>query len=112
MGIFDFLKGEKKGNKSKYFDVNYEELLSFERKLDSLSDPDDNLYDYPYWYSFIKERATSGWSDKTNKSEDQFVQELVFGHSDEYSKRFLTETLEEKSFLFSLELSVMEQYMI
>jgi hypothetical protein len=98
MGIFDFLKGEKKGNKSKYFDVDYEELLSFERELDSLSDPDDNLYDYPYWYSFIKQRATSGWSDKTNKSEDQFVQELVFGHSDEYSKRFLTETLEEKSF--------------
>lgn len=98
MGIFDFLKGEKKGNKSKYFDVDYEELLSFERELDSLSDPDDNLYDYPYWYSFIKQRATSGWSDKTNKSEDQFVQELVFGHSDEYSRRLLTENLEEKSF--------------
>jgi hypothetical protein len=98
MGIFDFLKSKKTRNKSKFFEIDYEELLSFERKLDSLSDPNNNLYDYPYWYSFIKGRAISGWSNKKNISEDQFVQELVFGHADEYSKRFLSSKFEEKKF--------------
>ena len=98
MGIFDFLKSKKTRNKSRFFEKDYEELLSFERKLDSLSDPNNNLYDYPYWYSFIKRRAISSLSNKKNKSEDKFVQELVFGHCDEYSKRFLNGALEEKKF--------------
>ena len=42
---------------SKFFDFNCDELLEFESKLSSLSNPSDDLYDYPYWYGMIKQRA-------------------------------------------------------
>ena len=31
-----------------------DELVEFEDKLSNLSDPSDDLYDYPYWYGMIK----------------------------------------------------------
>ena len=60
-----------------------------------MSDPNDGLYDYPYWYSFIKGRAEGArLSSYQNKKEE--YESYVFGHADEYSKRLINDTIEEK----------------
>lgn len=79
--------------------VNYEheELIKFKKKLEDLSDPNDNLYDYLYWYSFVKQRAESilNTVDPHHKDEEN-LKDWVFGHADEYSKRLINESVEQK----------------
>ena len=100
MGLFDFFRSEKKRNKSKFFDHDYDELIDFEISLDSLNTQalidgvESSLYDYPYWYSFIKGRAEG--TVFQNRSEDQYVKEFVYGHSNEYSKRLQDSSRDEK----------------
>ncbi len=77
---------------SKHFPFRPDELKEFEEKLSSLSDPSDDLYDYPYWYGMVKQRAEL---DK-DKDVNLKVPELIWGHCDEYSKRLIDETIENK----------------
>ena len=84
-------------NVSIYFEVDYEEILSFEKELESLTKPNDELYDYTYWYSFVSGRASNIRNSEKDKSDTQLLQDLIFGHSDEYSKRFIEASSKEKS---------------
>ena len=84
-------------NVSKYFKVDYEEILSFEKELESLTKPNDQLYDYTYWYSFVSGRASNSINNEKDKSDTQLLQDLIFGHSDEYSKRLIEASSKEKS---------------
>ena len=79
---------------SKYFPFRPDELKEFEEKLSSLSDPSDDLYDYPYWYGMVKQRAEIDL-DK-DKDVNLKVPELIWGHCDEYSKRLIDETIDNK----------------
>ena len=72
-----------------------DELIEFEDKLSSLSNPSDNLYDYPYWYGMIKQRAEMDL-EKYNADPKLKIAKLVWGHCDEYSKRLIDESIEEK----------------
>jgi hypothetical protein len=84
-------------NVSKYFKVDYEEILSFEKELESLTKPNDQLYDYTYWYSFVSGRASNSINNEKDKSDTQLLQDLIFGHSDEYLKRLIEASSKEKS---------------
>ena len=79
---------------SKYIPFRPDELKEFEEKLTTLSDPSNDLYDYPYWYEMVKQRAEID-SDK-DKDVSLKVSELIWGHCDEYSKRLIDETIENK----------------
>tara|TARA_B100001059_G_scaffold171704_1_gene171820 strand:- start:1863 stop:2780 length:918 start_codon:yes stop_codon:yes gene_type:complete len=75
--------------------IENEYVRIFNSKLEEISDPNDTLYDYPYWYSFIKGRAKGAYlSTQQNKKEE--YESYVFGHADEYSKRLINDTIEEK----------------
>ncbi len=80
--------------KSKYFDFQYEELLSFEGNLEHISDPEDDMYDYAYWYSFIKGRAE--FPNNLYDTDEALVEGTAWGHCDEYSKRLIAENLDDK----------------
>ena len=79
---------------SKFFDFNCDELLEFESKLSSLSNPSDDLYDYPYWYGMIKQRAETDF--ELNNDPKLKIAKLIWGHCDEYSKRLIDESIEDK----------------
>ena len=72
------------------------EIKKFENELLSLSNPNDDLYDYKYWYSFVQGRAKSMTLYK-NQSDNDFIEESAWGHADEYSKRLLDSSDTEKS---------------
>lgn len=72
-----------------------DELVEFEDKLSNLSDPSDDLYDYPYWYGMIKQRAEMDL-EKYNTDPKLKIANLVWGHCDEYSKRLIDESIEDK----------------
>ena len=72
-----------------------DELVEFENKLSSLSNPSDDLYDYPYWYGMIKQRAEIDL-EKYNTDPKLKIANLVWGHCDEYSKRLIDESVEDK----------------
>ena len=75
--------------------IENEYVRIFNLKLIEISDPNDNMYDYPYWYSFIKGRAkNTRLSSFKNKKEE--YENYLFGHADEYSKRLINETIGEK----------------
>ena len=64
-----------------------DEIRKFNEKLKEISDPNDTLYDYPYWYSFIKGRSKIQNESYANKKEE--YENYVFGHCEEYSKRLI-----------------------
>ena len=72
------------------------DVRAFNEKLIEISNPNDNLYDYPYWYSFIKSRALSSISKSHDNKKDEY-ESNVYGHADEYSKRLINETVEDKT---------------
>lgn len=53
-------------------------FLNFDKKIAEIEEDD-----LPYWYNIIKERATSTLS--------QSIEELIWGHADEYSSRLIGE---------------------
>tara|TARA_B100001741_G_scaffold306630_1_gene300364 strand:+ start:7654 stop:8595 length:942 start_codon:yes stop_codon:yes gene_type:complete len=99
MGILKNLYNNifNQNNKSKTnTKIENENVRIFNLRLEELSDPNDTLYDYPYWYSFIKGRAEGArLSSYQNKKEE--YESYVFGHADEYSKRLINDTIEEKT---------------
>ena len=79
---------------SKHIPFSPDELKEFESNLSKLSDPNDDLYDYPYWYGMIKQR---GEIDKTLNNDPKLkIAELIWGHCDEYSKRLIDDSIEDK----------------
>tara|TARA_Y100000768_G_scaffold237165_1_gene179423 strand:+ start:231 stop:1553 length:1323 start_codon:yes stop_codon:yes gene_type:complete len=72
------------------------EIRNFQNELSNLTNPDDDLYDYNYWYSFVQGRAKSMKSIK-DQTDDEFVEDSAWSHADEYSKRLLNETETNKS---------------
>jgi len=98
MGIFKNLYNNifNQDNKSKSnANIENEYVRTFNEKLKEISDPNDNLYDYPYWYSFIKGRAENAHQSLYQNKKEEY-ESNVFGHADEYSKRLINETIEEK----------------
>jgi hypothetical protein len=70
-------------------------INGFNKKLQDLTKPNAFMYDYKYWYKFIKGRADSIPIPLNKKSID-FVEEQAWAHCDEYSKRLFSENLDEK----------------
>ena len=90
---------ELKGKGSRFFSKDLQEILEFEKELEKFQNNfgDDHLNDIYYWYKVIKDRSTSVLdSFNSEKSIDQKISELIWGHCDEYSNRMLDETLESK----------------
>ena len=90
---------EIKDEGSRFFNQDLIEILDFERELDEYQNQfgDDSLNDIFYWYQVIKNRSNSVLdSFQKDRSVDQEISELIWGHSDEYSNRMLDESLESK----------------
>lgn len=75
-------------------------IKNFENTLKQISDSNDQLYDYSYWYSFVKQRANIDNLDKIyseNSNSEEYIETSAWGHFDEYSKRMLSENLDQKN---------------
>ncbi len=90
---------ELKDKGSRFFSKDLKEILDFEKELEKFqkSFGDDHLNDIYYWYKVIKDRSSSGLdSFNSEKSIDQKISELIWGHCDEYSNRMLDESIDSK----------------
>ena len=80
--------------------IHYFLIKNFENTLKQISDSNDQLYDYSYWYSFVKQRANIDNLDKIyseNSNSEEYIETSAWGHFDEYSKRMLSENLDQKN---------------